>query len=326
MITLTKKAISLIAVMFAGMLLYSAPAAAQASRTWVSGVGDDANPCSRTAPCKTFAGAISKTAVNGEIDCLDPGGFGAVTLTKSITLDCLAVNGSILNAGTNGINIAFDSFSGADTNKQVVLRGLSIQGFGTGLAGVNITGAAGKLVIEDSYIGYNHGGQARGVVVGTSGNLQLTVRNTTIIDNSGGGLFAQPISGTATIDIDNVRFINNGAVGLGLTTASGASSIIATVTNSKFQAGGLAAASGIIAKAPTGVATIVVTSSSIAGGPLYGINANGAGALIRVGSSVITNNGTALNAVNSGKIESFGDNDVTANANAGAFTGTVPHS
>src|SRR5260221_13453148 len=60
---------------------------AQASRTWVSGVGDDANPCSRTAPCKTFAGAISKTAAGGEIDALDPGGFGAVTITKAITLD-----------------------------------------------------------------------------------------------------------------------------------------------------------------------------------------------------------------------------------------------
>ena len=68
--------------------LQAAPVHAQASRTWVSGVGDDANPCSRTAPCKTFAGAISKTAVNGEINCLDPGGFGAVTITKSITIDC----------------------------------------------------------------------------------------------------------------------------------------------------------------------------------------------------------------------------------------------
>src|SRR5258707_12822433 len=85
------------------VLLQAAPAQAQASRTWVSGVGDDANPCSRTAPCKTFAGAISKTALNGEINCLDPGGFGAVTITKSITIDCHEVFASILNALTNGI-------------------------------------------------------------------------------------------------------------------------------------------------------------------------------------------------------------------------------
>src|SRR5690348_18253263 len=89
--------------------LASAPAQAQATRTWVSGVGDDANPCSRTAPCKTFAGAISKTATGGEIDCLDPGGFGTVTVTKSITMDCGGgiggQVGSILASGTNGINV-----------------------------------------------------------------------------------------------------------------------------------------------------------------------------------------------------------------------------
>ena len=90
-----------------GPFIPSTPARAQASRTWVSGVGDDANPCSRVAPCKTFAGAISKTAPGGEIDCLDPGGFGAVTITKSITIDCGAGQvGSILAAGTNGINVS----------------------------------------------------------------------------------------------------------------------------------------------------------------------------------------------------------------------------
>src|SRR3954465_4614303 len=89
----------------ASAALLNSPASAQATRTWVSGVGDDANPCSRTAPCKTFAGAISKTAVNGEINCLDPGGFGAVTITKGITLDCHEVFASILVSGTNGIII-----------------------------------------------------------------------------------------------------------------------------------------------------------------------------------------------------------------------------
>src|SRR6266550_3184428 len=83
-------------------LMISSSAQAQATRTWVSGVGDDANPCSRTAPCKTFAGAISKTAVGGEIDALDPGGFGAVTVTKSITLDGCCIT-SILASGTTGV-------------------------------------------------------------------------------------------------------------------------------------------------------------------------------------------------------------------------------
>src|SRR5262245_33103226 len=85
------------------------PDQAQATRAWVSGVGDDFNPCSRTAPCKTFAGAISKTAVNGEINCLDPAGYGSVTITKSITLDCLYTHGSLLAAGTTGIIINITS-------------------------------------------------------------------------------------------------------------------------------------------------------------------------------------------------------------------------
>src|SRR5690242_7657055 len=95
---------------FLAACLQALPAQGQASRTWVSGVGDDANPCSRTAPCKTFAGAISKTAAGGEMNCLDPGGFGAVTITKAITLDgdgtlagilAATVNGIIVNAGAN---------------------------------------------------------------------------------------------------------------------------------------------------------------------------------------------------------------------------------
>src|SRR5262244_847012 len=96
--------LNILAVAGLGLTISSA-AQAQASRTWVSGVGDDANPCSRTAPCKTFAGAISKTAAGGEIDALDPGGFGAVTITKSITLDGTGNLASILVSGTNGIVI-----------------------------------------------------------------------------------------------------------------------------------------------------------------------------------------------------------------------------
>src|SRR3954471_24065438 len=97
------------AVVFAGcMLLGSSMAFAQAPRTWVSGVGDDVNPCSRTAPCKTFAGAISKTAPGGEIDALDDAGFGTVTIVKAMTIDGGTGSGwaSILATGApNGINV-----------------------------------------------------------------------------------------------------------------------------------------------------------------------------------------------------------------------------
>src|SRR5918992_3176259 len=102
---------------------------AQATRTWVSGVGDDVNPCSRTAPCKTFAGAISKTAAGGEIDALDPGGFGAVTITKAITIDGGETLASILASGTTGVIVNIST--AATDGRRVTLRRLSINGAGT---------------------------------------------------------------------------------------------------------------------------------------------------------------------------------------------------
>src|SRR6476646_226216 len=118
---------------------------AQATRTWVSGVGDDVNPCSRTAPCKTFAGAISKTAAGGEINCLDPGGFGGVTITKAITIDCVHTEAGVLVSGTNGISV---NAAGGD---RIVLRGLDINGLGTSLNGIAFL-AGGSLHVEDSVI------------------------------------------------------------------------------------------------------------------------------------------------------------------------------
>src|SRR5437763_13463520 len=125
------------------LVALAVPSAAfgQATRTWVSGVGDDANPCSRTAPCKTFAGAISKTANAGEINCLDPGGFGAVTITKSIAIKCRYTEGGVLVSGTNAIVIS------ATPTDKVTLDGLDINGAQpstttTSLSGVKVLNAA----------------------------------------------------------------------------------------------------------------------------------------------------------------------------------------
>src|SRR6188768_2786861 len=121
---MSKGMLKICALVFSsGLLALSGVANAQATRTWVSGVGDDVNPCSRTAPCKTFAGAISKTAVGGEINCIDPGGFGAVTITKSITIDGAGVQASILGSFTNGININIAP-NANDPMRRVVLRNL----------------------------------------------------------------------------------------------------------------------------------------------------------------------------------------------------------
>src|SRR2546430_9143043 len=136
-------------------MLGASPAHAQ-TRTWVSGVGDDLNPCSRTARCKTFAGAISKPAVGGEIDCLDPGGFGAVTITKSLTIDCDGVTGGILAAGTNGVNINA-------ANIIVNLRNLSINGASTGLIGINFIQGFALTLTNVNVMNFN-AGSATGVL------------------------------------------------------------------------------------------------------------------------------------------------------------------
>jgi hypothetical protein len=113
-----------------GLILADTTAHAQ-SQSWVSGVGNDANPCTRIAPCMTFAGAISKTTAGGEIDCLDPGGYGAVTISKAITLDCSGAFGLIQVSGSNAINVA------AGVSDKVIIRGLSFDGVsGGGLNGI----------------------------------------------------------------------------------------------------------------------------------------------------------------------------------------------
>src|SRR6185503_19173804 len=149
---------------------FASMAQAQATRTWVSGVGDDANPCSRTAPCKTFAGAISKTANCGEISVLDPGGFGAVTITKSITIDGTGTLAGILASLTTGVII------NATSTDVITLRGLSINGACNGIRGVNILQAK-AVNIEDCVI-FRFANE--GILVNESSDMQLNVRNSVI--------------------------------------------------------------------------------------------------------------------------------------------------
>src|SRR5881227_888725 len=193
-------------------LAFASAAQAQATRTWVSGVGDDANPCSRTAPCKTFAGAISKTADGGEIDCVDPGGFGTVTITKSITIDGGGTFASILAAGTNGVNLN-DSASGAAGTKVARLRNISINGAGTGVVGINWT--SGKaLYVENCEIFGFKASTAQGIRV----NLvldggQLFVRDSIIADCASDGINVTTSVGQVKINLDGVH-VSRCAVGV----------------------------------------------------------------------------------------------------------------
>src|SRR5687768_297258 len=202
-------------------LCFASMAQAQATRTWVSGVGDDANPCSRTAPCKTFAGAISKTATGGEISVLDPGGFGAVTITKSITINGEGTLAGILAAGTVGVIVNPTSTS------TVVLRNISIVGAGTGTDGIRILNGA-KVVIEKCSInGFIN--QGIDITPSTAGLAQQVIVNDTQIRlNTQQGIQVLP-SGTATVQlmVTNSTISGNGLGGVDVAANNNS----ATVTN-----------------------------------------------------------------------------------------------
>jgi hypothetical protein len=208
------------------MLAFTSVASAQASRTWVSGVGDDANPCSRTAPCKTFAGAISKTANGGEIDCLDPGGFGAVTITKSLIIDCDSGAGGVLVSGTNGINIAANA-----STDVVILRNLTINGLlqgPQGLTGINISSAK-TVDLEDVVI---NGFTQNCLSITSSASVFVTADDSKFIDCTLGGIAA---GANAKVTVTR-SFISgkDGATGQGISQSGAGSQVLitgSTVTN-----------------------------------------------------------------------------------------------
>ena len=165
------------------LALLAGGAQAQATRTWVSGVGDDANPCSRTAPCKTFAGAISKTASGGQLSVLDPGGFGALTITKPITVDGFGIGGSLLTSGTNGIIV---NISSPAAGHRVVIRGVQLDGAGTtiGVNGVRVLSATPVLLEDVSIQNYS----AAGVDVAPAADGATVVLRNVTISRAGTGI------------------------------------------------------------------------------------------------------------------------------------------
>ena len=280
----------------------------QATRTWVSGVGDDANPCSRTAPCKTFAGAISKTANGGEINCLDPGGFGGVTITKSLTIKCHYTEGGVLVAGTNAIVV-----NAAATDK-VTLRGLDINGTGVGapvsLVGVKVISAARVNVVDSEIYQFK------------------------------AGVDVAPTSATTRVVLIRDHIHNND---LGVVTAPGnnaATLTTTTIRNSDIQdntCGVSSGAFGTNASTPTttdcGTAALGATNQPVRT-RIYesGVNDNGTGVFSRGANSIadlaydeVTGNSSfGLHRIESGVIQTTtpGTN-VVINAATDSFNGTA---
>ena len=302
-------------------MFYPAAAEAQAVRTWVSGTGSDANLCSRAAPCQTFAAAQLQTAAGGEINCLDPAGFGAITITKSLTIDCTGTFGSILASSTTGVLIN-------TAGVKVVLRGLTING-GTpaapGGSGVVLINGASLSVIDCYISNFTQAGANAGIVfrpTTAAGELQVV---NTIIANSRYGIYVGPYgSGSANVTLDRVTVANSAVAGLLVGSGSNlGTGAFVVVRNSEFTANpvgvwmtALAGSNYVVVKLLNSTATSNTETGVRADGPLVRADLSG---------MTITNNGTGVSAIGGAILLSYLDNLVDRNGAGGdgSFTGSV---
>jgi hypothetical protein len=283
-----------------GLILGTASLAhAQATRTWVSGVGNDANPCSRTAPCKTFAGAISKTATGGFIDVVDPGGFGTVTITKSITIEGGGEHAGVLTLNTNGIIVNGGGIF-------VTLRHLSIESPSagqSGLNGINVISAA-EVHIEHCVI---NGFSNNAINFGASANAKGFVTDTTLIHNANGGV----VVASGRVTVSNLHANANGN-GVAVTGAA-----IATVRDS-YAAGGSVGFAAIVNEGAVLTCDGCVTTNNS-----FGVVANTGGTVRLSNSLVSSNSNTGLSNDGISFIVSLQGNSVVGNVTDGVFTSTV---
>jgi hypothetical protein len=295
--------------------------AQSAPRTFVSGTGSDSGTCPRAAPCLTFAFAIGVTDAGGEINCVDAGDFGNLSINKSITIDCTGTTAGIFApSGATGVLV--------NTNGVVAtLRGLSIDGAGSGGIGINFNLGAALRVEDCRILGFG-GGIGYGIRfrMGSNVTAQLHISDSVIENNglpaSGGGIIIQPsFSGIARVMLNRVRVENN-THGILADGTGGTASIVVQVRDS-VSAGNTG--NGIAAVTNAGAATtgIVVDRSSSVANAGSGILTQGQGALIHIGRSTVVGNGAGLNAASGGQIHSYQNNRATGNGVEGGPTGVL---
>lgn len=298
------------------MFAFASLAQAQATRTWVSGVGDDANPCSRTAPCKTFAGAISKTAAGGVINCLDPGGFGGVTITKSLAIQGEPFEAGVLVSGTNAIVI------NGGTNDVVYLSGLDIQGLQTGLNGIRFLGGKALHVRNTVIRGFATNGVSF-EPTNASGNLGiLAMENCVISDNpnaaSGGGILIKPAAAiNANVTLTGVQMKRN-LFGLRAEDRSKVSLLNCNASSNTNN--------GLLAVSVAGGAVEVnVQDTMVANNGVNGVVTTGATATIRLRGTDVHNNGTGVNTAGGGTIAGTtpDTNSISGNTTDGSVNANV---
>jgi hypothetical protein len=313
---------------FASMLAlvaYSQPAAAQATRTWVSGVGDDVNPCSRTAPCKTFAGAISKTIAGGEISTLDPGGFGAVTITKSISItNDNSGEAGILASSTNGIII------NAAATDVINIRGVVIDGApptAPGLNGIRFL-AGGALHVQNCVIKNFRAAAPNGhgvLIAPTAGTVKVFMNDCVISNNgtgtTGAGIQFRPTGSAAIRAVLKRLLVEDNTSGIHVDTGGSTGASHVTISDSVVTA---SAFSGIAIVSNAAALTRVAIERTLSTYNSTGINSIGTAAIALLGTSVVTGNTTGLAFSGGGQIFSYQNNHINGNfTTEGAPSGTL---
>jgi hypothetical protein len=292
------------------------------TQTFVSAsLGSDANPCTRVSPCLTFAAALAQTTAGGEIDVLDPGDFGPVTITKAITIFGNAAGGAgmMTSPGTSGIVIS------AGANDVIHLGGLTFDGVNaSGTSGVVFLSGA-RLNIENCvFLGFTTSGITFSPGTGSATTTQFVVLDTTILNNAT-GLLIRPTSGiAANVTLRWLRIDNNAGEGLRVDSTAGSGAINATLADSTAS---LNASNGIDAVSGPGNVTLEVIRVVAASNGSAGIQSNQSGggtASVTVGSSVLYGNTIAAQATGGAGLLSYSNNQVTGNATSNSgFTGAA---
>lgn len=300
-----------VASMFVISMVTTQVAFGQSNRTWVSVNGNDANTCDRATPCRTLSGALAKTSAGGEIDVVDSGDFGSVTLNKTISVIAPGVLGGIQVGSGTAITI------NAGASDKIVLRGLTIDGLGTGLDGVSFV-AGGYLYVENCTI--NNFSRYGLDFTPTSGSGKLFITDTVVRNNgavtTGGGVHLIASTGPGFIaSIDGLRTENN-VFGLKAETAG-----VVTVRNSLAANNGYSGFSAATATGAAGVRMFVENSVTTHNGTGGITSANVATVILS--NVVVTDNQTGLAIGGTAAVVSFGNNRVQGNTTDGAPTQTI---
>jgi hypothetical protein len=301
MISTKLASIGLAAALVAGLSAVSAQA--QAPRTFVSAAGTDNSTCSFAAPCRHFQAAVNATSAGGEVDALDPAGYGPIVISQAITIE--GQGWSYAAPAANSPAITINAVSG-----NVFIHGVSLNGVGiTGGTNGIVFNSGGTLTVSDSVI-RNFTGSGIVFQPNSSTLSQIYVSNTLLSDNGVNGININPTaSGTTKGVLDHVKMQNNAQFGLNIFSAT--QSVTVTINDSVSANSTL---TGINANSSgTTQVNVMVRNSTIANNALNGLQAVDGGAVVRVTRSTITGNGAGWNNVGGGTVVSYGDNNIDGN-------------